>query len=136
VLLEARETLAGPLLWVDVDGSLLRKPNLATSADFMAYPKPNWQDRQWHVGTLYFGDTEAARELLRLWVDHLRAGESDELALDRLWKAGRWAGAWSPLPPPYFVVENNGVPPDTVVLHRLSSSPYKRAFQSGLKAGT
>jgi hypothetical protein len=55
-----------PLVWLDADARVLRKPELFDSldADFAAY---------WHhgeelfSGTLYFGATDAATQLLKAW---------------------------------------------------------------------
>jgi hypothetical protein len=137
-LCEVRDRVSGPLLWVDVDGSILERPVDLPDVDFAARAKDKRRDRRvhrtdrmWHVGTLYFGDTEAARDLLGLWVEHL-GDDSDEAALDRAWKSGHWSGSHTGLPAKYFrIAPHAKVPQDAIIVHRLSRSPAKRdAFRA------
>jgi hypothetical protein len=126
--------LARPLLWVDVDGSILARPDaLRADADFMAHPMParTGLGRVWNVGTLFFNSTPAALDLLTLWAEATGAG-SDEAALDVVWRSARWEGLFAPLPTSYYRILPPGgvhIPPGTVIAHRLSTSPSKIAMK-------
>lgn len=132
VLQEARAALSGPILWVDVDASVLQRPTFHADADLAAYPKPEADPRKWHVGTLWLNDTPGARDFLDVWATYLRDGASDELALHRMWEAGAWDGTWSELPEAYFQMNRHGYDERAVIVHRLSNSDQKRAFQRGV----
>lgn len=127
-----------PLLWVDVDGSLLARPDaLRDDVDFMARPMPPERKRQWHVGTLFFHSTEPASVLLYAWTEALSfVSGSDERALDWLWQNDHedvFGGVRvADLPPEYFqVLGRRHMPaPNAVVVHRLSSSASKRAYHA------
>lgn len=128
-LLETLEKYGEPLLWVDVDGSVLKRPTaIDYSLDFMARPKPKGRGRKWHVGTVFVNATVGGRAFLRAWVDELDGQTSDEAALDRLWRKG-FPCTSGALPPEYFeIVTGNRQPsPDTVVCHRLSGSASMHA---------
>jgi len=127
---ETLEALGRPLLWVDVDGSVLRVPtDLPDGVDFAAVPMAGIRTRTWHVGTLYFRPTRAAKELLALWVGAL-GHESDEAALDVAWKSGRWHGTHAALPTTYMCYGRWADVADPVVMHRGSHSKAKRIYQA------
>jgi hypothetical protein len=128
-ILETLEALRRPLLWVDVDGSIVRAPTITEGADFRAVRMPPSRDRVWHVGTLYFEPTDAAVELLRMWIQALDSETSDEAALDRAWRSGKWRGSVRALTPQYMCFARWSSVPDPVVVHRSSRSEAKRAFR-------
>lgn len=149
---EALLHLETPVLWVDVDGGLLRHPapGLDFSVDFMARPKQQGRprrtrhgivrsgsSRKWHVGTMFFNYTSGAVFLLTHWIRYLRPDQSDEAALDVAWKANIWNGTHAPLPSEYFEVIGPGwrdePSPECIVFHRLSASPSKlQQIEQGL----
>ena len=124
-----RDTMAAldtPLLWVDVDGSILKRPDaLRADVDFMARRMPPSRDRTWHVGTLYFNATDPAKALLAAWCRRTRRG-SDEAAFEVAWRG--WKGVHAELPASYFEILGPGREPseDAVIAHRLSTSESKR----------
>jgi len=127
-LLEALRKLQRPILWTDVDSSLLRAPDdLREDVDFMARKRPSHQDRDWHVDTLFFNAMAAAEEFLELWIDHL-TDHSDGLALNQAWASGRWKGTAVPLP-----LEYQPGHPEAIIRYGRSTSPEKRADQRRLK---
>src|SRR5690606_3078153 len=128
-LLETLERWGEPLLWIDVDGSILKQPTaLDYSLDFMARPKSKGKGRKWHVGTLFVNNTPGGHAFLRAWVDELDERTSDEAALDRLWRQG-FPCSTGELPAEYFEISPQGAAPspDTVVCHRLSGSASMHA---------
>lgn len=110
-LLGLRYRVRGPLLWVDVDSSLLTVP-AHPRTDFVGRRKPPRDARAWHVDVMLFGDTPAALDLLIKWVGAL-GDHSDEHAFHKAWQAG-WLGTWDVLP-------------DGLVRHGRSKSARKRA---------
>lgn len=117
-----------PLLWVDVDSTILRAPTgIREDVDFMGRAKPHRDERAWHVDVMYFNATRPASDLVDLWVEHL-TDHSDEHAFDAAWKSGRWQGSWSELPAEYADA------PGGVVTFRRSRSPEKRAAHKMLRA--
>ena len=140
-LLEVMRRHNRPLLWIDVDGSILRRPiDLdIMQADFAARPMRK-TGRKWHVGTLYFNNTPGALALLERWVAELDDRTSDEAALERVWQSPGWPAKTAELPATYFAVyRSNGRimtarPKDRiVVIHRLSTSPAKYAAKAALR---
>jgi hypothetical protein len=131
-LLECALKFRRPLLWIDVDGSILRAPDaIDYGVDFMARPMPPGQGRQWHVGTLFFNATAQGMGLLAQWAAALDTETSDEAALDRVWQAGTWSGTSTSLPDTYFHPARKRARRDTVIMHRLSKSRAKQLHQSG-----
>jgi len=127
-LLEALRDLQRPILWTDVDSSLLSAPgDLREDVDFMARKRPPHQERAWHVDTLYFNATTMAERLLELWIEYL-TDHSDGLALHQAWCSGRWPGRAAPLPPEYHPGH-----PNAIIRYGRSTSPEKRADQRRLK---
>ena len=127
-LLELMRKYNRPLLWMDVDGSVYRKPVMPMEVDFAARPMAKYRKRQWHVGTLFFNATPGALALLERWVEYLDPTSSDEEALDRLWRSRQWPATFAELSAPYFQVQNRTACPrgSTIIMHRLSKSPAKR----------
>jgi len=124
--------LGKPILFVDVDGTVCRKPDLDLSVDFAAVPKPEDHPRRWFVGCLFFNYTTAGIDLAQRWV-RATGDWSDESALDDVWKAGEWEGTWLELGPEYMEIlrnENADPSPDTVVAIRLSKGRQKMAFHA------
>lgn len=128
--------VGGPVLWVDVDASVLKPltwlQQNANGSDFGARPMPEGRIRKWHVGTLYFRHSPPALTLLNRWCDATASSASDEGALDKI------IGSTPvlPLPASYFHLpgKNKPAPKDTVILHRLSTVSDKMARKHEIKA--
>jgi hypothetical protein len=129
-ILSALRRLNVPLLWVDVDASVLWPPGpFPDGVEFMASRKRASAARHWHVGTLFFRPTPGAGFLLREWIAEL-AADSDEAALERAWPRCRDEVSWAVLPAPYFFVHNRRrkTPRGTIIMHRLSEWPNKTQY--------
>lgn len=128
--------LKTPLLWIDVDGSILKRPvDLRSDVDFMARRMPESRGRTWHVGTLFFNHTPAALELLRSWAAEA-TGDTDEYALEVAWRKG-WDGTYDELPSTYFAIARRGrkLSDDVVICHRISRGKSKMQYKkAGWKA--
>lgn len=85
---DAWRRLERPILWVDADAVIHRRPNLllGSSADFAVH---RWKHKL-HIitATVFFNQTRAAGDLLDAWVARCAADHtvSDQEHLDRLWK--------------------------------------------------
>ena len=119
-----------PVLWVDVDGSILKPPVffLDLNYDFQAR-KINSAHRKriWHVGTMWFNPTPETMDFVDEWC--ARTGDmTDESALDQTWKSRQWPLRTRDIPSEYFhILERNRPPLDEVVIaHRLSNGPSKQ----------
>ena len=133
----------GPVLWLDVDSSILRQPEeLDLGLDFMAVKNTHKPDRRWHVATMFFNYTSSSLLLLGLWLQAL-GGWSDDEAFGRLWRdldegAPPWSGKTGELPKTYLDIESTASSwtpsPGAVIVARLSSSPAKNAFLASGKS--
>jgi len=128
-LLECLERFRRPVLWIDVDGSILRTPDFFTEPgwDFQARRMPATRPRTWHVGTMYWAPTDAALAFVREWI--ARTGDmSDESSLEQTWcEFGDLLKARD-IPSTYFEIPTRTRPmtAECVIFHRLSDSPSKR----------
>jgi hypothetical protein len=142
-ILDTLKRLEGPVLWVDVDGSILKQPNILMgdiSFDFAARKMHNTRQKEWHVGTLFFNYNERALAFLEKWNEQtIQDKWSDEYSLDVLWKSqGEEVINLKvlELPPEYFyMIRNNGEEPNwkTVVCHRASKGESKEEFMKSEK---
>lgn len=138
-ILDTIEVIKGPVLWIDVDGSLLRYPKFIIDRidkmDFMMKLKSRGQGRTFHVGTMFFNYTEKSLNFLRDWVDQCEKGyASDELHLDNLWNIylQKTDLRWCDLPEEYFVMLRalTEIPHiNTVICHRASKCNNKIALR-------
>lgn len=119
-----------PVLWVDVDGSIFKKPVffLDENFDFQARKMdPRYRRRIWHVGTMWFNPTPATLSFVDAWCS--RTGDmTDESALDQTWKAKEWGLRTRDVPPEYFHIARDGqhIPKNIVIAHRLSKGESKK----------
>lgn len=127
---ECLRRLDGPVLWIDVDGSLYWQPTLLEGDigyDFGARRKPPTSPRTWHVCTLYF--TPNALPFVDEWTKACEKQKwSDESALNAMWDEGIQIPAFE-LPASYHHIWDHGdVPAELVIGHRLSDSEQKNQF--------
>jgi len=123
------------LLWVDVDGSILRYPDFLLSlhgdSDIGAKKRiDHSQDLAWHVGTLWFNNNDATRGFVDCWCDF--HASTDDRSFDMATK--KYDVRIRDIPPEYFFIQrktSDKVPPDTVILHRISSGEQKLSEKYG-----
>ena len=140
-ILDTLKELKRPVLWIDVDGTIYKVPEIFDSEyeyDWAARKKVSGRARIWHVGTMYFGYNERAIAFLEEWIKqaaHVENG-SDELALDLMWRMGGeavTAASAGELPKEYFQMLNPNQPDalkNTVIGHRASDGDSKRKFMN------
>lgn len=115
-----------PVLWLDVDGVLLKNPNLDhITEDFAACDYTNKQnlDRDWSVPMLWFNCTPGAVRLVDTWCDYASSG-TDEAAFDRAWKTLKGQVSAYQMPSHYLFSKWRAsltIPDDTVFCNQLST---------------
>lgn len=132
-LLDIIQEVKGPILWIDADGCIYKRPHLFTlpcEYDLMMKRKPKSHSRTWHVGTMFINYNDKTLDFLSRWVERVDAtpGASDELCLDHMWKDGSMSALRiaDDLPSTYFYMPPDGWPMyNTVILHRESRTPNK-----------
>ena len=137
-ILDTLLELKKPVLWIDADGSLYKQPSLLDDYpyDIGLRLRPEHQQRQWHVGTVFVNYTDEAIAFMELWADRTNNGNwSDELVLDELWNEQPVEVcnlSIGELPPEYFQMlrATDPVPHNnTVIAHRASKSDNKMKFK-------
>lgn len=137
------QELKRSVLWVDVDGSILKLPELLKHGypyDFAARPMPPKRERKWHVGTMYFNYTDATLAFLKEWNEKVvDVKGSDELALDLMWQDPESSIHQlhiGELPATYFEMLRgltHAPSLSTIVCHRASKSESKMEMKKRLK---
>lgn len=140
---DAMVELKAPVLWIDVDGSILKVPELLklpTVYDFMGRHQRTGPRRTWHVGTLFFNYNEKTLALTRLWKEAtLHADGSDEASFENIWLKHHidLGMKVKELPPEYFNIlnGNQGYTPESVICHRLSKCESKMEMKRRANRG-
>lgn len=122
-------TMGRPILWVDVDGSIYRRPDffVGLDADFAARRMGPHRKRTWHVGTMYFAPAPEVIEFVDEWI-RITGECSDESALEQTIRSREWGFRCSDIPPEYFEIQTarHRLTDKTVIMHRISSGKSKR----------
>lgn len=129
-ILESLIEYKRPVLWIDADGALLKKPEFFCdlSLDFAAKTKKDKNRGRWHVGTIWCNYTNSTISFLKKWVESSKSSVTDESALESTWKLYGDSIKAGDIPEQYFFIhrrKSDMIPEDTVVLHRLSSGKDK-----------
>lgn len=115
-----------PLLWLDVDASIYRRPDffLETGWDFQAKRiRSATRRRTWHVGTMYFEPSEIMRAFMLDWIARLKV--TDESALEQTWRHWQDRLKTRDIPANYFEIEPDKPSSNCVIYHRLSRGASK-----------
>lgn len=115
--------LKSPVLWVDVDSTLLRKPHVDLSYDIGAVRKPPNQLRTFYVSPLFFNYTPKGIEFVKRWYECDAEG-SDHLAFEHVWQEG-FDGKMLEFPNYYCDIKTTG---KTVIRLGLSKDPSKQEY--------
>lgn len=120
--------LGRPILWIDVDGSILKKPFffMNENYDFQAKRMAPDRKRTWHVGTMWFNPTQATKDFVDAWCEN-SGTHSDESALEHTIRMKDWGLRTRDIPPQYFVLylKTGDVDNSTVICHRISNGESK-----------
>jgi len=118
-----------PVLWIDVDGCILKLPKffIKLNVDFAAKKMAKTRARTWHVGTMWFNYTENCLNFLDKWIEYTENSCSDEEGLDRFWKVEKDMISTSDIPKEYFIIfgKKEIAPKDAVICHRISTGKDK-----------
>jgi len=122
IVLDVMNKYDKPVLWVDVDSSIHKRPYLFCyiNTDFAAKIKPAGE-RPFSVGHLWFNNTKKGREFLEKWAKECNEapmGVSDEWAITEAWKKIKGV-KYTGLPDSYFAFK---VDRDTVLSVRISGN--------------
>lgn len=130
-ILESLKELKRPVLWIDVDGDILKPPEFfkGLDVDFAAKKMREGRKRTWHVGTMWFNYNEKVLEFIDKWIYYTENSCSDEEGLDRFWNVHSESIKTVDIPPEYFFIkrrEHKPIPKNTVIFHRISNGEDKR----------
>jgi hypothetical protein len=129
------------VLWIDVDGSILKTPEhflkLDETVDISLKSQIlNRPDRKWHVGTVWLNYSEKNLNFLDMWCDvvtsynsenKLIGDHSDESALNFLLDDNSLNLKIDCMPKEYYYIDMiTGFHEDAVIYHRISGGESKR----------
>jgi len=129
VILQAMKKV-GPVLWLDCDNFLLKRPDAVSSEfDMMAAPKNPEKKRPFYMGCMYFNGSEKSMELVSNWINEADTEKREEITFHNALQATPGVKTGN-LPMTYMHVMTEGEieQPDDVVLHGLSKSKSKDEF--------
>lgn len=126
-----------PLLWMDVDGSICRMPQLLSNDSMAEYDMagnhPLNHPERVHVGSIWFNHSPAAVEFVNQWCAGIeRKNGIDDAAFNGTWDLYKHQIKFFALPPEYFRIlprPERDIPHDVVIAHRLSNSSLKREYK-------
>jgi hypothetical protein len=122
---ESLEQLKTPVLWVDADSTILKKPQIDLSYDCGAVRTPPGHSKTWYVGVLFFNYTDAGREFARLWANSSVDG-SDHRAFEETYL--QYGNSVKFLEFPNTYTELKRATSDTVISIGLSKDPSKMTY--------
>lgn len=129
--------LKSPVIWIDVDGSIIKLPQLMIDAEIAGYDIAANQSinnpDHIHVGSFFLNYSPKVLEFLDSWIQEIkRKNGIDDGAFNAVWNRFKHDLKYLKLPDNYFVI----LPwPDTppsvnaVIVHRLSSSDLKLEYK-------
>lgn len=123
-----------PILWLDVDTNIVRKPTLLNgfSKDFAGCKTPDFHTKELFVGTLVFSYTEKALDFVSRWVEN--TGDiSDHSSFDETWKEYGHTLDTLMLPETYSSVLDSNPKPGRVFVIELSKGRSKMKQMAQLK---
>lgn len=136
---ECLADIKSPVFWIDVDASILRSPDLLKEPqnadhDLLAN-QPLHDNSRLHVGSMWFNYTDVMTAFIDTWCEGIRRKNPlDDAAFNGTWDMLKNSLRVRFLPSTYFYIEkrpHDPVPPDTVILHRLSRSELKQRYKAG-----
>lgn len=139
-ILECMRQFKRPLLWIDVDGGILKKPEFFVDldVDFAAKKMPPNRNREWHVGTMWFNYSDNCLFFVTKWdeITNTNKHPTDESGLQECWDLYKNNITSTDIPEDYFLIKkaNNSITKNTVIFHRLSTGESKMKLKSNRKA--
>jgi hypothetical protein len=134
------QELKKPILWMDVDGSIITRPDLLLTpsiASFdMAGNRSLTDTSRIHVGSIWFNYTDMTMQFVNAWCEAIAARGIDDSGFNGLWQKFSDKIKFYELPPEYFVILTNPqspVPDNSCIVHRLSNSILKLDYKNKVK---
>lgn len=129
--------LKSPVIWVDVDGSIIKFPELMINAGIVGYDIAANQvinnPERIHVGSFFLNYSPKVLEFVDCWIQEIeRKSGIDDAAFNGTWNQYKNNLKFLKLPDNYFVIlpQPDTLPPDgAVIVHRLSSSDLKLEYK-------
>jgi hypothetical protein len=135
------QTLKKPILWMDVDGSIVSLPDLllTTSIDNfdMAGNRSRRDINRIHVGSIWFNYTNITMEFINTWCEAIAARGIDDEVFNRVWQKFSDKIKFYELPPEYFVIldtPDSPIPDNSCIIHRLSNSSLKLDYKNKIES--
>jgi len=137
---ETLERFKRPVLWMDVDGSIISSPDLIFDETILEYDiAANCavnNETKIRVGSIWFNYTKAVMSFVDNWCESVSNGGIDDGQFNSTWKKHKDIMKLYKLPQNYFVVlqKLNSTPPDdSCIVHRLSNSLLKQKYKCNKK---
>jgi hypothetical protein len=137
---EKLQELKKPILWMDVDGSIVTRPALLSTTEIdnfdMAGNRSLTDASRIHVGSIWFNYTDITMEFVDTWCEAIAARGIDDSVFNGLWQKLFNKIKFYELPPEYFVILSNlqaPVPESSCIIHRLSNSSLKQDYKNKSK---
>jgi hypothetical protein len=126
-ILECLEKFQRPLLWIDVDGSLVKYPDILLDVNNsfdIAANKKTWDRTQWHVNSIWFNFTEPSINFVQKWCNK---SAIDDGAFQETYQELQNNIRMLELPDNIhsMVTGNQLIKDEVCFLHRLSTSEIK-----------
>jgi len=136
---EMLEKFKRPILWMDIDGSIISKPNLFFTDEILNYDiaanRGRSNPEKIHVGSIWFNYTSITMAFINDWCDKVLAGGVDDGQFNSTWKNHKDTIRLYELPQNYFVILKslNSMPPEnSYIIHRISKSSLKHTYKKSL----
>lgn len=133
---EMLERFKKPILWMDVDGSIVSMPVLLsdqTVKDFDIAGNRSQRDRsRVHVGSIWFNYSPTTLSFVDAWCEAIVKQGIDDAVFNGVWTKFVDKIKFFELPPEYFVIlptPKSPVPADSCIVHRLSNSVLKQTYK-------
>ena len=137
---EALEKFKKPVLWMDVDGSIVTSPSLFFEDNILSYDvaanRATWNADKIHVGSMWFNYTKPAVELINAWCESVSSGGIDDSEFNSIWNNNKNKLRFYELPQNYFTIlksPDSEIPADSCIVHRISNSFLKRKYKEKFK---
>jgi hypothetical protein len=135
------QELKKPILWMDVDGSIITCPDLLVTPGIdsfdMAGNRSLTNTSRIHVGSIWFNYTDITMQFVNTWCDAIAARGIDDSVFNGLWQTFSDKIKFYELPPEYFVIltsPQSPVPDNSCIVHRLSNSTLKQDYKNKVKS--
>lgn len=128
----------GPVIWIDVDGSIVKLPRLMIDAAEQNYDiaanRPLHDIKRIHVGSFMLNYTQPILDFIDHWLYEIkRKNGIDDAAFNGVFRDHQDKMKILELPAEYFTLlakHSDPVPEQAVIVHRLSSSDLKWAYKN------